>query len=186
MLRAPIRRAWSAVTEPKRSMDELDGTTLETMLGDYCKLLLASGALAGLTAFVVAFVRSFYLDVVRNVHIEYFNLANYYAGIATGIFFFYLFAGTFLFFLLTLVVWAANRPVEYTRIVKAASLGMSPILLFGWIDGAFASSLLLWSAIILVIGVRAARSARKGIRNEDAKEGSAARKGRLRKPSRKR
>lgn len=147
-----LKEGWQVIKDPKGAYKGYRKQTFEDVLGTYMKLLLLSGALAGLRAFVFAFSRAGYLDVVRGVGVDYWRLANYYAGIGMGTFFFYIFAGTFIFFIIVLLLRVFMRKRTFTEFTGIACMAMTPILLFSWIDPRFVAPLGIWAVTLFITG----------------------------------
>lgn len=148
-----ITSGFSILSYPTFAFRDLKKRTLEQVLGDYIKLVLLSGLLAGVVTFLYAIGRAVYLEIVRDVTVNFWRLANYYSGIAVGTFFFYLFAGTFIFFIVSVV---ANlfTPAPYTRVVMVLCYALTPVLLFGWLSSRLAAALLIWAGFLLIVGLR--------------------------------
>jgi len=134
-LKSAIIQGFRTLANPEREFENINKRSLEKILEDYIKLLLASGLLAAVIAFI-------------------FILINYSAGISGSLFFFYLFAGTFLFFLLSLIIRIFVRRIKYTRLISVLCYSLSPILLIGWISNKLILALGIWSAFLLIVGIR--------------------------------
>src|SRR2546423_369786 len=115
--KSAIRTAFNTLYNPAQAFKGLSKRTLEDVVGDYVKLVLFSGVLAAIASFLYAVGNAAYLQLIKNVAINYLRLSNYYLGISVGTFFFYLFAGTFLFFLCTVLIMPFVKKVKYTHIV---------------------------------------------------------------------
>ncbi|RME30757.1 hypothetical protein D6789_04660, partial [Candidatus Woesearchaeota archaeon] len=70
-----------------------------------------------------------------------------------------LFLGTFGLFLVSIPIAPFLR-AKYTRVLSVLFLALTPLLLFGWLY-MFAPALGIWSVILLFIGTRVQRRARK-------------------------
>ena len=78
---------------------------------------------------------------------------NYSLGITTALIFFYLFAGTFILFIVSLITGAFVRSVKYVDLLKIFFYALSPLLLFGWIPF-LPQAHIIWSLFLFVIGVK--------------------------------
>lgn len=152
-MRAIIGRAVAVIRNPDHAYGQLHSRTLEDVLADYVKLVMASGLLAGVVSFIWAFGRAAYLQLVRGIVVDYWRLANYQAQVLAGTFFLYLFAGTILFFLASVVVKAARPRAGYTQVVMVLCYALSPVLLFGWVSSRLVPALLVWSVVLLLVGL---------------------------------
>jgi hypothetical protein len=152
-----VREAWRKLRDPREAVEQLSVHSLETMLAHHGKLVVLSGILSGLASIVWALLRAAYLDFGRHIEIEYLRLINYYSGIAFGTFLFYIFAGTFLLFLVTVLVRIFIRDIPYWTLVKIFCIAFIPLALFGWISKLFVPGLLVWFAYLAVSGIRVAR-----------------------------
>jgi len=156
LLKTAIIQGFRILSNPDKEFKEINNRTLEKVLEDYIKLLLASGLLATVVSFVFIIVYSTYLNIFRGVNIGYWHLINYAAGISGSIFFFYLFAGTFLFFLISLIVKLFVPRLKYTKLIAIICYSLSPILLFGWISTKLVLALCIWSIFLLIVGIKQA------------------------------
>ncbi|MBW3000843.1 YIP1 family protein [Candidatus Woesearchaeota archaeon] len=153
-LKSAIIQGFRTLANPEREFENINKRSLEKILEDYIKLLLASGLLAAVIAFIFILINSTYLNLFRGINIDYWRLINYSAGISGSLFFFYLFAGTFLFFLLSLIIRIFVRRIKYTRLISVLCYSLSPILLIGWISNKLILALGIWSAFLLIVGIR--------------------------------
>ncbi len=147
---------FSLLTHPQKGFVRVKKKTLESVLGEYMKVLLLAGFVAGLTVCVSYLVRAAYFSLVRGVDIEYLRLVNYALGMAAGTFFFWLFAGTVLFFVAVLI-FRVFIPASLSDRVKFMSVSTAPVLFFGWITPSIVPVLLVWS-MVLLFGSFSARS----------------------------
>ncbi len=145
--------------QPAASFRQLDKRTFEEVLGDYLKLLLTLAIATALFSLLISVVKALYFSLVLVVDVQWWRMLNYAMGRATSLFFFTLFAGTFGVFFFSLIVAPFLR-AKYTRVLAIIFTALTPLLLFGWLY-MFAPALILWSLILLVIGARVQRRARK-------------------------
>lgn len=154
ILKKSVTNAIKFLRAPLEHFKKLQKHTLEQILEDYIKLLLGSGILAGLLSVMFAILRALYLETFRGVTVEYLRLFNYSLGTATGIFFFYLFIGTFGMLIVATIVWILIKKIKYYDLIKIFCLSLYPIYLFSWIYIKASPMLLLWSIFLLIIGVK--------------------------------
>jgi len=151
-LRACLRKSFSILAKSQYELLRLQKRSLEEVLEQYFKLLLVSGLLASVMNFVWMLLTATYYKIVSNVTIDYGRLLNYGLSLSAGIFFFYLFAGTFILGTLSLLLTPFLRH-KYTEVVKVLVTSMTPVLLFGWIAQRVVTPLLIWSLYLAVIGL---------------------------------
>lgn len=151
-LRQGITEAFKTISASAKEMERLKKRSLEEVLEQYIKLLLASGALAAIFSIIVAFAKAAYYDLLRGLTVEYLRLLNYTLSLAAGTFFFYLFVGTFGLAILSALIYPFAR-LAYTRLVQVLCVATMPVLLFGWLAPRLATALLLWSLYLLLLGI---------------------------------
>ena len=152
-LREAVRDSLVFLSQSGNAYKNLEKRTLEDVLEQYVKLLLLSGFLAAAVTFLFGMGRAIYLDLIRQVSVEYLRALNYTFSIGAGTFFFYLFIGTFGTGLASLLLSPFFR-VKYTRLLQILCLALMPVLLFGWIAPTVALGLFLWSLYLFVLGVQ--------------------------------
>ena len=155
-IKASIKTGVCLLMNPEHEFRALHSRTLEDILGEYIKLLLLCGLVAGMFSFAYAIVRAFVLQFFNHVTIDYLRLVNYAAGISTGTFFFYLFSGTFVLFLVCMLLRIFIKHLHFTLIIKILCLSMTPLLFFSWISSVMAFPLLVWSVFLAIVGIRSA------------------------------
>ncbi len=153
-LKKAIAKGFGILSDPSQEFEEINKRTFEEVLEDYIKLLLFSGLLAGIVTFIYILIRAAYLNLFKGMAIDYWRLINYSAGTSGSIFFFYLFAGTFLFFILSILIKAFVKGVKYTRFVALMFYSLTPVLFFGWLSARIIPPLFIWSAFLLAAGVK--------------------------------
>lgn len=153
MIKEAIKRGIRILSNPKKEFENLNSRTFESVVGDYMQLLVLVAVLAGFASFLYSLVRAIYLDFFLNVDLHYLNMLNYSLGRSTSLLFFYLFAGTFLLFFLSLILKPPFHIVKYISLLKILFYSLTPFLLFSWI---FPNPLplLIWSVFLLAIGIR--------------------------------
>ncbi len=80
-------------------------------------------------------------------------MINYSFGTATGMSFFYIFAGTFLFFFISLIVKIFTRKMKYMDLLRLMFYSVTPFLIFGWIPIPMAA-LAIWCLFLLIKGYK--------------------------------
>lgn len=153
-----IKGAFGVLANPERAFKGLQKRSLEDVLKDYIYLLITVGVVAGVVGFVYFLGKAVYLDIFYVVEIKYLNLINYGVGRLLSIIFFYIFSGTFLLFLVSLVLKLFVRKVKLTVLIKILLYAMMPLLMFSWIPLS-AFMLGLWSLFLFVVGVKEYRQA---------------------------
>lgn len=156
-LKTAINKAFMIVRNPEREFINLEKRTFEKVLEDFAKLVLLSGLFAGIANFIYSLLNALYLQIFKNVSIEYMRLVNYSLGVSTSTFFFYLFAGSILMFVISLLIktifyrWTAG--MKLTQLLSIVFYASSPVLLFGWISSKLAIALLVWTAVLIATGI---------------------------------
>jgi hypothetical protein len=153
-LKKAIAKGFRILFNPSQEFEEINKRTFEEVLEDYIKLLLLSGLLAVVVTFTYILLSAAYLNLFKGIAIDYWRLINYSAGTSGSIFFFYLFAGTFIFFILSLIIKVFVKRVKYTRVVALMFYSLTPVLFFGWLSARIVPPLFIWSAFLLVAGVK--------------------------------
>lgn len=148
-----FRFALATVREPLTAMREVARRPLEDTIGKYLVLLAYSGIVAGLVSLLWALGRGVYLDVVHNITIDYWRLINYFGQVLMGTFFLYIFFGTFILFLITLIVHRFAAHAKYVHVVAVTCASTAPLLLFGWVNYRVLIALLIWMLFLLVTGI---------------------------------
>ncbi len=160
---------FEALREPRQAQLRALEEPIEDALGNHMRRVLTAGVAAGLFSLIFSVAQALYLQQIKHVDIAFGRLLNYYSGIAFGTFLFYVFAGTFLLFLLSVVIRLFVRQVPFWTLIKLLCIAMVPVLLFGWIGRGVALALLVWSAFLLVSGILTVRSASSAKRTPSKK-----------------
>lgn len=132
---------------PSQSLEWVRKSSLESYLVEYLRLLTITGIAAGIASIVLDIGKVVYLNIFSDVEIQYWRMLNYALGNATSMVFFALFFGTFVFFVLSLIVAPFVRHIKYADVVKLLAYSLTPVLLFGWIV-LLIPGLLVWSLFI--------------------------------------
>ena len=101
---------------------------------------------------LAAVAKSFYYDMIYSADVHYLNIINYSFGKANGLLFLYFFSGTFLVFMVSILLRYVVRS-RYVELLKRIMLSLSPVLLFGWIPS-FMGALLVWSSVLFIVGAK--------------------------------
>ena len=148
-----IKDGLRMLVNPGKEFEELNKKSFEYVVSYYVQLLVASGLLAAITSFVYSLIRAVYLSTFFDVGIQYLRMVNYSVGRSTSLLFFYLFAGTFLLFFVSLVLKPFFRMLRYTSALKILLYSLTPVLLFGW----FLPNPLplgVWSLFLAYVGIK--------------------------------
>ncbi|MFH1174210.1 MAG: hypothetical protein V1725_03700 [archaeon] len=147
-----IRNNLAILVNPDKAFAKLHKIRLEAIVRDYVILLLLCGFLAGLFSLLYGLGNAVYLRTLLNVDIQFIRMLNYLLGRLVSMVFFYLFAGTFLFFILSMLL-RIFFSIKYADLLKVLMYGMSPVLLFGWLPFSVIP-LFIWALLLFIIGVR--------------------------------
>ena len=159
MIKLQINQAIRILKNPEKEFGELSRRPLESLVGDYMRLLIAVSIAAGLFNFLFSFSKSAYLDLFANIDVQYLRMLNYSIGRSVSIIFFYVFSGTFLLFVFSAILKPFFRRIKYTNFLGLILYSMSPLLLFGWI----ASSQIplgIWSLFLFAAGIKCGKNPR--------------------------
>ncbi|MCF7865859.1 hypothetical protein K9L67_04315 [Candidatus Woesearchaeota archaeon] len=154
ILKKSITNSIAFLKRPEETFKNLKSETLEKVLEDYMKLLLGSGIIAGIISIIFSMLRAVYLQTFQGITIEYLRLLNYSIGLGTGIFFFYLFIGTFGMIIISTIIWLFVRKIKYYEFIKIICMSLYPFFLFSWIYVKAAPMLLIWSLFLLILGIK--------------------------------
>ena len=152
-IKTAIVQAFRILYNPEKEFENLEKRSLESVVEDYLKLILLTGLVAGIIAFLVIVISSAYLDIFKGITINYLHLLNYAGGILSSTFFFYLFSGTFIFFILTVIIWLFVRKIKYFELIGILCYAFTPIIIFSWISVKTIFPLVVWSLFLLITGI---------------------------------
>ncbi len=158
-IKSAVKHGISVLSNPDREFSSMKERSFEEILDDYIKFLLVAGLLAGVAAIAYQFGRAAYLDVFKSIAVDYWRLLNYSVGTAVSTFFFYLFAGTFLMFIISLVLKIFVKGLKFTRLLSVMIYSLSPLLVFNWLKDSLFPALFVWSLFLLVKGVKIVKEA---------------------------
>lgn len=157
MITQHIKTGFRVVSNPEKEFGNLPRTSLEDVVACYMSLLILTALAAGIASSLLIFSQTLYFDIFFKSDVHYSEVANYSLVRGTSLVFMYLFLGTFLVFLITIILKQFFRKIRYTDFLKITCYSLSPMLLFGWAPFSIVS-MLLWSIILLVLGIRMHRA----------------------------
>ena len=151
-----VRKTIFILSDPKSAFQELEKQSLESVVVFYMRMLLLVSLVAGIFNFLFPLLRAFYLDIFVVIDIQYWNMINYSISRSSSIIFFYLFAGTFIFFLISVLIRPFTTKLKYPELLKVLMYSMAPLLLFGWLPTP--TPFIIWSLFLLIIGIKSYNS----------------------------
>lgn len=144
-----IKRGFAILSDPRKEFEEIDNHTLEEIAAYYMVMLVLVAIAAGLVSFLFSIIKTAYFDLTLNLDVNYLRMINYSLGMSTSVTFFYIFAGTFLVFIASVVLKFLFPRIVYTVLLKILLYSLSPLLVFGWIPySPFA--LVVWSGFLFI------------------------------------
>jgi hypothetical protein len=152
-----LRQGFRTLFNPQKEFEALHNRTFEDVAEDYILILLVAGVVAGIMSLVYRFIYSGYLSIFKGMSIDYWRLLNYIAGNSVSMFFFYLFAGTFLIFIITMIARIFMKGMKLTRLLSLMLYAITPLLFFGWVAPSMFLPLIIWSLFLLIAGFRVMR-----------------------------
>jgi hypothetical protein len=153
MIIKQIKRGMVILASPRQEFTRLNKISLEEVVADYFRLLIAAGIAAGVFNLIYSLLRSLYLDIFVNITIEYWRMLNYSLGRSVSLIFLYLFAGTFLLFFLSIILKPFIKRVRYISLIKILIYSLMPFLLFSWFFQNPAP-LAIWSLFLFIAGIK--------------------------------
>jgi hypothetical protein len=157
MIIKQIKRGLNILLRPEKEFKEINKHSFEKAVADYMKLLVSVGIVAGLLHLLFSIIKAFYLDLFLKIDIDYWRMINYTFSRSISIILFYIFAGTFLVFLISIILIPFFRKIKYVDLLRLLFYSLIPILLFAWLQFnpiPFA----IWSIFLFIIGVRSYKS----------------------------
>ncbi len=148
-----FRTAVLILSDPKHSFKELEKKSLEEVVGFYMRMLLLIAIAAGIFSFLFSIIRALYLEIFVSIDIQYIRVINYSVSRSSSILFFYLFAGTFILFFLSILIMPFVRKLRYAELLKVLMYSLAPLLLLGWIPPT-PLPFIVWSLFLLITGIR--------------------------------
>lgn len=147
-----IKKTISILSNPKQEFKELENKSIDLIVAFYIRMLVMVSLLTGLFNLLFSILRAFYLDLFVTVDIQYIRMINYSLGISSSLILLYLFSGTFILFLVSLVINPFIGKLKYVEILKILMYSAAPFLLFGWLP--FALPFIIWSTFLFIIGLK--------------------------------
>jgi len=148
-----VKKTVSILSNPEKEFHNLENKSLESVVGYYMRMLLLVAITAGIFGFLFSLFKAAYLDIFVTIDIQYLRMINYSLSRSASYIFFYLFAGTFLLFFLSVLMNILIRKLKYTDLLKIIMYSTAPLLFFGWIP-ALALPFIVWSLFLLIIGIK--------------------------------
>lgn len=153
MIKNLVKKRLSILSNPEREFKRLSNTSFESTLSDYFSNLILLGLLAGVANLMFGIVKVLYLDIFVNTDVQYLRVVNYSLGTSTSIVLSYLFVGTFVVFILSILTRPFLPKIKYTSQLQIMICSLTPFLLFGWILY-FVPGLIVWSLLLFTIGIK--------------------------------
>lgn len=145
------------LSNPEKGFRETGKSTFEETVSYYAWLLVAVSITAGVFNFLYSLAKAAYFDLFFEVDINYWRMVNYLTGRSTSITFFYIFAGTFLLFIISIILISFLPSLKYVNLLKILFYSATPLLFFGWIPYS-AIPLVAWSLFLFLNGVKASKN----------------------------
>lgn len=152
-----IKTGFRVVSNPEKEFSSLSKTSLEDVVAWYMGLLLLTALAAGVASILFLLFQALYFGIFFKSDVYYYEVINYALVRATSLFFMYLFLGTFMVFFIAILLKQFFRKIRFTEFLKITCYSLSPMLLFGWVPFS-AVSMLLWSIILMALGVKMHRA----------------------------
>ena len=147
-----VRHHWRIALSPEHADRCLDEHLFDDDLSRFLRMLFVSGILAALFQFIMTMSFAFITLVRSGSTIDWWPLINVSSALAAGGFFFMLFTGTVVLFVLALILHLLLSR-KLIRIMHAIVLASSPLVLFAWIP-ILAPGVALWSFVLAVRLIR--------------------------------
>jgi len=146
-IKSIVKEGISLLLSPKGGFVKLDKKPLEDVVSNYLRLLFLLSIVAAFVNFILRIGRTVYFDITRSIEIDYLPLLNYSVSEFFAYIFSYFLVGTFIMFLVSLVLHQFFRRMKYADFIKILLYSMYPLLLFSWAP-ILAPSLLVWSGFL--------------------------------------
>ena len=156
MIKKHIKFGINILSNPEQGFKEAEKRTFEETVNYYIWLLVAVSIAAGLFDFLYSLIKVEYFNLFFEVEINYWRMINYQMGRSTSIIFFYIFAGTFLLFIVSVVLMLFLLKMKYVDLLKVLLYSATPMLFFSWIPYS-PIPLIIWSMFLFLNGVKAKR-----------------------------
>jgi hypothetical protein len=154
-----IKEGFRTCISPEKEFSSLNKLTLDSVVSDYIRLLIAAALAAGLFNLLFSTIKSIGYRLFLNMDIDYWRMLNYYVGRSISEVFAYLFVGTFGIFFLSLIIRSVYHRLNYVPLLKVMFRSLAPFLLFGWLMTNFLP-FLVWSLFLLIVGIRSYQTER--------------------------
>ena len=151
-----LKSRFLLLSNPKEGYNEYEKSTLEEVVSEYLKLLIFVSIMSGLSSFVIMIGRSAYFHLFLNADVSYINAFNYAFGQASGSLLFCFFMGTFIVFLISVILNPFFK-IKYVVILKTLLISLTPLLLFGWIL-ILLPGIVIWAVFLLFTGLNMQRN----------------------------
>lgn len=160
MLRYAIKQNLAILSNPEKEFSKLENRQFESVLSDYLIMLVSVSILTGIVSFLFYLGKSLYLDIFLTIDVQYVRMINYSLGRSTSLMFFYLFAGTFFVFFLSLILSLFFRKIKLIKLLSLIFYASAPFLIFSWVP-VFALPLSIWSIFLFIQGVKSHKHTKK-------------------------
>ena len=152
MLKELIKSRMDILTNSEKTFSTLKEETFEQVCFDYFRMLILISLVASLFNIVWSFLQVSYLNMFRNVEVNYLRYLNFVLAQSSTIALLYMLSGTFLLFFLSLLLYLFFK-IPYTELLKKMFYALTPLLLFGW-SPLLAGVLVIWVIFLFVVGVK--------------------------------
>jgi hypothetical protein len=147
-----IALAFDVLLDPKKSFKDLEKKTLERVVADYIKILIIMAVLAAILNLIYWIGRSFYYDAFFSLTVEYPTMLNYALSTSSSLLFLYLYLGTFMVFILAVIIALFMQKFKFIEVIKITLYAMIPLLLFGWVPPT-PLPFVIWSIVLFITGI---------------------------------
>lgn len=156
MITKALHQGWNILVHPEREFSVLYQRRFEGVLTDYLLLLVTLGVVAGVFNFCFGLARAWYFDVALSADVQYLRLMNYLGGMSFSLAFLYFFLGTFILFLLSILLKglfaAFKKEMKYVHLLMTLFYASTPLLMFGWVP-VLPYALFIWSILLFMTGL---------------------------------
>ncbi len=110
------------------------------------------GLFNAILSLIYDLLRAVYFKLFKMIDIKFLRLFNYSLGKSVGIFLFYLFAGTFLLFLISIIALIFTKKRKYIELLRILFYAVTPVYLFYWLSPTIIP-LLIWALFLYFQGL---------------------------------
>ena len=153
MIKKHIKLGIAILSNPEKGFQETEKFPFEETVNYYVWLLVALSITSGVFNLLYSIIKAAYFDLFFEVDINYLRMMNYLIGRSTSIIFFYIFAGTFLLFIISIAIMIFLPRVKYIDLLKILLYSATPLLFFSWIPYS-PIPLIAWSLFLFLNGVK--------------------------------